>query len=99
MYKFADKCNAMVFSHSPLASKYRIVIQEQIDLDWSDYSRDSTTIHDRKHTILTGSYIDQSALHGLIERIRDLNLVLLSVELLDKNGATLFKSGEMPNRK
>jgi hypothetical protein len=30
-------------------------------------------------TTITGVVIDQSALHGLLERIRDLNLTLLSV--------------------
>ena len=30
-------------------------------------------------TLLSGSFSDQAALHGLLERIRDLNLALLSV--------------------
>jgi hypothetical protein len=33
-------------------------------------------------TILTGPVADQAALHGLLIRIRDLNLTLLSVERL-----------------
>lgn len=89
----------MVSKHFQKAVRYRIVIQEYIDLDWSEYSKDSRTIHDNKHTILTGSFIDQSALHGLIERIRDLNLMLLLVELLDKDGTTLFKSEDIPKTK
>jgi len=33
-------------------------------------------------TILTGPVADQAALHGLLIRIRDLNLTLLAVERL-----------------
>jgi len=33
-------------------------------------------------TILEGQIVDQAALHGLLIRIRDLNLTLLSVERL-----------------
>jgi len=33
-------------------------------------------------TVLTGPVIDQAALHGILTRIRDLGVVLLSVRLL-----------------
>ncbi len=35
------------------------------------------------NTILTGSVMDQSALHGLLKKIRDLGMTLLSVNCLD----------------
>jgi hypothetical protein len=38
-------------------------------------------------TILTGRVADQAALHGLLIRIRDLNLTLLSVERINPNVA------------
>lgn len=34
-------------------------------------------------TILTGTIADQAALHGLLNKIRDLGLTLLSIERLD----------------
>ena len=38
-------------------------------------------------TVLTGIVIDQAALHGLLERIRDLALPLLSVRRMPAHGA------------
>jgi hypothetical protein len=38
---------------------------------------------EKADTILIGSVADQAALHGLLTRIRDLNLALLSVECLE----------------
>jgi hypothetical protein len=39
-------------------------------------------------TRLCGEVADQSALHGLLHRIRDLNLRLIAVQLLDSDGVT-----------
>ena len=36
-------------------------------------------------TIISGPLVDQAALHGLLARIRDLNLTLLSVNPMDSN--------------
>jgi hypothetical protein len=36
-----------------------------------------------EQTILRGEIVDQSALHGVLNKIRDLNIVLLAVERLD----------------
>ena len=35
-------------------------------------------------TILTGPVEDQPALHGLLTRVRDLNLILVSVQRIEK---------------
>jgi len=37
------------------------------------------------HTSLSGELADQAALHGLLEKIRDLNLTLLIVNIQEKN--------------
>ena len=37
------------------------------------------TLEDSGDTILTGSIVDQAALHGLLKKVRDLGLPLLSV--------------------
>jgi hypothetical protein len=39
--------------------------------------------HEGALTILTGKLEDQAALHGILNRIRDLNLTLLAVEQID----------------
>ena len=43
-------------------------------------------------TVLTGSVIDQAALHGILNRIRDLGVPLLSVERLSADEANRERS-------
>ena len=50
---------------------------------WTDWFEEMVISHEGGETILTGQIADQAALHGLLIRIRDLNLNLLSVERLD----------------
>ena len=45
-----------------------------------------TINHERNETIFTGSVVDQAAIHGLLNLIRDLNLILLSVGLMESSG-------------
>ena len=59
---------------------YEIKIRGHLDQRWSDWFADlKLTYLDGDVTLLSGSLSDQAALHGLLERIRDLNLTLLSV--------------------
>ena len=65
-------------SHTP--AQYRIKLQECLDAKWSDGFGEMAISFESGGTILTGRVADQAALHGLLIRIRDLNLNLLSVE-------------------
>ena len=57
-----------------------IVIRSEIDPRWSDWLEGLTiTPSGRGETILTGAVVDQSALYGLIARLRDLGLPLASI--------------------
>jgi hypothetical protein len=59
---------------------YEIKIKGQIDAAWSDWFENmQINLLQEGDTLLSGSLVDQSMLHGLLERIRDLNLELLSV--------------------
>jgi hypothetical protein len=59
---------------------YEIKIKGHLDPCWSDWFAGLTLTHlEGDATLLSGSLPDQSALHGLFERIRDLNLTLISV--------------------
>jgi hypothetical protein len=62
------------------AALYQIKIQGRIDYKWSAWFEEMTIVSQSDGTtLLTGSMKDQAALHGVLARIRDLNLVLISV--------------------
>ena len=59
---------------------YEIKIKGHLDPSWSDWFAGlklEYLVEDE--TLLSGPLPDQAALHGLLERIRDLNLTLISV--------------------
>ncbi len=60
--------------------KAEIRVKGQIDQDWSDWFEGLTITHtDQGETILVGELVDQSALYGLLAKLRDLGLPLVSV--------------------
>ena len=62
-------------THSP-PSRYRIKVKGLLDQKWSDWFEGMTITHEENVTILEGPIPDQAALHGILTRIRDLNLTL-----------------------
>ena len=59
---------------------YEIKIEGHLDPRWSDWFAGLKLMHlEGDETLLSGQLPDQAALHGLFERIRDLNLTLISV--------------------
>ena len=62
---------------------YRIKVKGCLDKKWSEWFECMAISHRGGETILTGQVADQAALHGLLIRIRDLNLTLLSVERIE----------------
>ena len=62
-------------------STYLIRIKEKVSprvLDW--FEEEMAVITDRGETIMACTIIDQAALHGVLSKIRDLNLTLISIE-------------------
>jgi len=58
-----------------------IRIEGQLDKDWAEWLENITVSHvAQNETVLTGKVIDQAALYGLIAKLRDLGLTLLSVK-------------------
>ena len=80
---------------------YRIVVDGTIRVDWSDWL-DGMEIstgpgrRDLRFTTLTGSVADQAALRGILCRLWDLNLTLISVYRLEMDaGEKAGKNGEL----
>ena len=64
-------------------SVYEIIIKGPLSPRWQTWFDDFQIETDRDgNTLLTGPLPDQAALHGLLARVRDLGLVLLSLRLL-----------------
>ena len=65
------------------ADIYRIAIKGHLDGEWSEWFEGLTiTRVDTGETILMGPLVDQTALHGVLSKIRDLGLPLLSLSRL-----------------
>ncbi len=63
-----------------------IKLKGYLDPHWADWFSGLTMAHLEGYgTLLSGTLSDQAALHGLLERIRDLNIPLISVTCSDPN--------------
>jgi len=70
--------------------QYEIRIQGRLEAEWSAWFDGLTIISNGQttrcgETLLVGSVADQAALHGLLAKIRDLGLPLLSLTRIEPN--------------
>jgi len=59
---------------------YQIRLQGHLSPHWADWFEGmDISLEDNGDTLLTGPVVDQAALHGLLRKVRDLGMPLLSV--------------------
>ena len=60
-----------------------ITVKDHLDIDWSEWFEGLTIVHnDKGETVLSGQIRDQAALYGILARMRDLGLFLISVKYM-----------------
>jgi hypothetical protein len=68
----------------PPPHHYRIRVEGHLGPGWSEWFAGMTlTQTETGEKLLSGTVVDQAALHGLLTKIRDLNLALVAVERLE----------------
>ena len=72
----------------PLA--YQIRLRGQLDSDWAEWFGGlSITLAENGEMLLISPAIDQAALHGLLKKVRDLGLPLISINPIEPDRAEL----------
>jgi hypothetical protein len=67
---------------------YQIRIKGHLGRHWTDWFEGLTlTLEDNGETLLTGPLVDQAALHGVLRKVRDLGVTLLSVSRIEPGQA------------
>jgi hypothetical protein len=62
------------------ATVYRIRLEGHLGSQWTNWFEGLTiTLEDNGDTLLSGPVVDQAALHGLLKKVRDLGIPLISV--------------------
>jgi hypothetical protein len=71
---------------APAMLDVEIRVKGQIDAHWSSWFEDLAIEHVGGETLITGQVTDQAALYGLLARLRDLGLSLVSVDSAEGGG-------------
>ncbi len=74
---------------------YEIRLKGHLDDRWAEWFEGLTiTLEEDGDTLLTGPVIDQAALHGLLKKVRDLGLPLVSVSPVEPGPSTTLGTGQ-----
>lgn len=75
------------------AKVYEIRLKDHLDSRWSEWFEGLTiTLEESGSTLLSGPLADQAALHGILKKVRDLGLTLLSVNSVEPDTETNRKA-------
>ena len=80
----------------PEAGRYEIRLTGRLDTHWAAWFDGLTVSHETDGTtVISGPIADQAALHGVLQRVRDLGLPLVSVIRVepDEPATTDIKTG------
>lgn len=69
-------------------SFYEIRIEGHLDSKWkARFAGLNFILEENGNTLMSGSVVDQAALHGLLRKVRDLGMPLISVTRISPNRA------------
>ena len=70
----------------PKDGRYEIRLRGHLETRWAAWFEGMTLSHERDgSTVLSGPVVDQAALHGLLQKVRDIGLPLVSVTYVEPN--------------
>ena len=68
-----------------MRGKINIKVEGHLDKKWKDWFDGMDIKYEGENTILSGSIKDEASIHGILNKIRDLNLKLISVNPSEEN--------------
>jgi hypothetical protein len=72
---------------------YQIRLKGHLGSQWTDWFEGLTiTLEEDGDTLLTGPVVDQAALHGLLKKVRDLGMPLVSINRVQSNETLPYRS-------
>jgi len=75
------------------AKVYEIRIKGHLEARWGQWFNGLTiTLEESGNTLLSGPLADQAALHGILKKVRDLGLTLLSVHSVEPDNKEVGKT-------
>jgi hypothetical protein len=88
-----NELNPKTDPHEPMT--YQIRLKGHLGCEWTDWFEGLTvTLEDSGDTVLTGPVIDQAALHGLLKKVRDLGMPLVSVNPVGPSSSAVSGTGQ-----
>ena len=82
----SNEINLEIDPGQPLV--YQIRIKGHLGREWTNWFGGLTiTLEDNGETLLTGPVVDQAALHGVLRKVRDVGMPLLSVSRVEPGQA------------
>lgn len=80
-----DRVMKKIITSNRSGSAYEIRVRNHLEKHWSSYFMGWSIVNlENGEVLLTTPSIDQAGLHGVLNKIRDLNLTLLSVRQIEE---------------